>query len=563
MGLDVNRFLNEYMATSVRLSPQGADTNPELRNTVFLAEQKHRTLYVLIDSEGMLYRLPFNDASRSYTFQNIVEEVAHLVSFYLHRPNGTQQYDDIVVDLRCDLQTPGNKALTRKKTDATPSTPKHKHGDPVLAWYNEFSFKHGRSASQGEFDSQRAMGFVLPLTTNQLKARGANLKTATTLSDYLHNPHFKRLVNRVVYENVMNFVRFPTDHRAEGSCVMIRGPGVAQLKTPSISGPIPSHLNFSYTEVDNVIGVISARCRHPLYPERHCDLLVNSTASDGDCFLVLAAARNRAMSPAAIDPPTGWRKTESVDDLEFSNSVTLIRSKVYYDINELYRSIVELNRRRSSPDIPQKNPILAAFVPVILGYDKFDYISPGVFDGIRDGKFLPAYYDHIDCLANLVTSHPERPDQVLVNVNELGRLIMAAHSILYSKIELDWKQSYDHNYAILKERAIGRRITTRNEVRVFAAQLSWALTYFTAQSYECEAPDPFERSPAGFSMWGYEKRGVTEEDGRFVVCAPEDVDLEYLYSRRVEQNKEREAALAQQSAVEKKLKEASAAKHGL
>lgn len=563
MGLDVNRLLESYLAESVRLSPKGSEGNPEHRDAVFLSEQQHQTLYVLIDSEGMLYKMPFNNASRSYTFQNVVEEVANLVNRYLFRPPGTQHYEELVVDLRCDLRTPANKALTRKKGKNTPSTPRYKSGDELMAWYNEFSFKHSRSASQGEFDSKRAMNFVLPATSGQLKSRGVKPENAVTLQDYLRNPHFKRFLNRVVYENVINFVRFPEGELGDKSCVLIRGPEISFMKTPKLQGAIPPHLNFSYSEADTAIGVISARCRHPLYPERHCDLLVNSTASDGDCFLVLAAARNRCLKPAPLNAQTGWRAPESVDDLQFSNSVTLMRSGVYYDMNEFYRCAVELNRRKASPASVQLNPVLAMFVPIMLPGDSFDYVSHEVLQNVGDGSFLSAYYDCIDCLDTLVSSHTQRPDQVLVNADQLGRLIIAAHGDRYKTVKLDMEKDYEYNFALLREKVPGKRIPTRNQVRVFAAQLSWALTYFTASSYERAAPDPFECSPAGFSLWGYEKRSSSEEDGRFEVAAPEDVDLEYLYERYRLENERRDKSSKADAIAGRQLRDAAAAQHGL
>lgn len=541
MGLKVDRLLGQLLPTSVRLSPEGSEHQYNGAG-VYLSPQQHDTLYVLIDTEGYTYHLPFGDPSRTYTFRDLVEHVANLVHRYLAKPGPIQAYSDVVVDLRCDLRTPPNKALTRKTGDRVPDLPENGQKDAMMAWYLKFSRDHSTVANQSEFDAKRALGFELPMTRGQAKKRGLLESTVYIFEHYLHSPGFKRFVNRVIFENILSFIEFPVGS-AGHAYVIARSKYVSNMRTPTSYGPIPSHLQFDYQEADCAIGAVSAHCRHPSNPQRWCDLLVHSTSSDGDTFLVLAASRNRCVSPAPCDS-AGRRLEESADDLRFANAVTVIRSNIYYNFNEIYIGLMELHRRNASADLVFDNPLLSAFVPMMIGGASFDYTSRGWLPGISDGRLFAAYYENIDYFQNLVSSHVDLPNFVIVNPDALGRLIAAAAKKDCSKAE--FRIDEDYTTAAAAFSVHGKPLPSAGRIRVLAAQLSWAFSYFTASSYELVAPDAFQTAPgSGFSLWGYVDKGHKGRDERLEVGAPEDVDTKALFEMHAQRSKASEAERVQ------------------
>ena len=536
MGLKIDRLLKDYLPETVRLSPKGSETR--FNGPVYLSPRQCDTIYVLVDTEGCAYHLPFSDPTRSYTFRDIVQHVSELVQHYLSKPGDMRSYSDVVVDLRCDLKTPPNKALTRKTDGSAPPLPINGEKDPMMAWYAQFSSHHSTVVESASFDSKRAMSFELPLTRKQAIKRGLKEGEVYYFEHYLHSPGFKRFLNRVVFENVLGFVQFPSDCTGH-AYVLARSRDISNMRTPTSYGPIPSHLQFDYQEADCVIGAVSARCRHPLDQARWCDLLAVSTSSDGDTFLVLAAARNRAMAPAPRDSAQR-RLPESADDLRFYNAVTVLRSNVFYNFNEFYACLLELHRMKASAGLEFSNPVLAAFVPMMIGGATFDYTSRGWLPGVADGTLCSAYYRNIDYFQTLVSSHVDQPNLVVVDPNALGRLIASACKRAPSE---ESERARDPTKAAKRDKdslridldyteackAEGKPLPTPDQILILAAQLSWAFSYFTASSYELIAPDAFQTSSgSGFSLWGYAHKNIDCKDERPDIGAPDRVDFQAL-----------------------------------
>jgi len=477
------------------------------------------TLYIPIDTEGFLYKLNFNDPTKHYIFQNIVEALAKMVHFLLDKPPGTEGYDEIVVDLRCDLSTPPNKALTRKADATTPDTPRSKDtDDPVVSWYNEFCARHTLRSSHSEFDAKRALLFDMPRTKaqiNKLKETGQDVSGLVEWGAYLKNPHFKRFVNRILFENILSYIDFNNGRKG---FVLARSPSVAEMKSPTERGPIPRHLSYDYDEADNAVAILSVKAKHPLKPNgRLCDVFVISTSSDGDICLSLLAASNIRIK----------RRGATTEDYEWLNSVTFRRSSTYYNINTVYIRLIEAVKCVMHPGIRLSNPILSAFVPLLIANSgSCDYVSKGFMPKIGAGFLLKSFFLFCNYICQeMIESHVIAPDRVIVHANKLAILIAGAYRIKHPSLDIPF-DDYPKAKSLLD--AAGIPAPTVEQVRILAAQASWTLTYYTASSYGRCAPDPFQLSPKGLSLWGYQKQDSKEHNGRFTVTHPEDVDGEEL-----------------------------------
>lgn len=510
MGLDPSPLLTKFVPPGV-----GIKATEQVRLPIAPATNPG-TLWVPVDTEGIYYKLPFNDGAKTYIIQNIVEVVAQTVHYFLDRPTGLEKYDEVVVDLRCDLSTPSNKALTRSTDKTAPITENYKEGDDgALLWFNDFNRRSGTTlrSSSGEIDVKKALNFELPLTGEQKKLRG--IESNHDLRDYFKNPHFKSFINTVVYANILDFVKF-TERRK--GIVIARSRNFSQMKRPSGREPVPPFLNCVYEEADNYFGIISVIARHPDRPEKPCDVLAISTADDGDIFLVLLAASNRRILNDVERYPR-------ISDIQFANSVTFRRSGVYYDINKLYRELMLsvnscVHARRNFI-----NPVLACFVPILLSGS--DYVEK-TFPGISVGSLTAAFFRHINSMTNLVTNHTANPGLVVVNPEVLARLVMRAYEEKSSNFKADMSDFEATMKAYAARSGESSLLPTANHLRVAAAQLSWSLTYYTSTSWQVKAPNPFETSPKGTPIWGYARSAAVNGDGRYTVSSSHDADVEYL-----------------------------------
>jgi len=436
-----------------------------------------------------------------------------------------------------DCGTPKNKTIFRKeKVGQTPETPFADRSMAATA-----TLQQGMAAWAAKllrdivpFDDARAddltmkiaaseLDFQLPLDRKEVKSRQeANpAYVAYSYEDCLSNKAFKRLLYDIVARHLLRSLIVP-----DGKWALVRAPEYAELREGTEQKQPRAELLRQYEEADAILGYFAG-----LFLDH--DVYVDSADGDAVSCLVLGSwARLRAAT----------NDKEPLHAGSFVNNVYVLQNQWasnygnrLVDINRLFvkANLLLSVYKRPEYGVHWKSPIVSLFA-IIMMCGSNDYYNDRVMPDISTDTLFKTLLLHSSAFGNtFLQPHLDRESgyhHIVVNPDAFARLFVCCYRQRYNDTTLpvtDLKAAL----AELKKwdrAALRDKLPTEDQVYVAAANLSWALSYFSASSYRCKPPDPFEQYE-GLSIWGYTlERSGPNEYGHAKAAQASKVHVKYL-----------------------------------
>lgn len=448
---------------------------------------------VLIDGPGLLqFRTSSAVQGYAHTIGDLVIQFQSRLSAYLSK----EQVAAVIFYF--DVATPEPKVLDPKRSGRVPTTPtaipNPTMEQGMAAWaaklaadivpFHDSSVE--RLADPSLPVSQAEMNYQLPRSQKEIAESGCTEEFS--YEECMRNRHFKRLLYDIVLRRLLGGLYIPPD-----KWVLACGPKHCLL-ADSNGEVIPRpELVPQANEADSILGYYAS-----LFTD--FDIVVDSP--DGDIINTMVMG-----SWPRIEPSKG--------ELRFFNKVLILRnqwnprnSNSMVDINQLfafYNQFSPLCATKYSINV--SNPIMVWTAINILAGGA-DYVEKSALPNIGPASAFRALMTYCDAFADLCQPHLDSNGyhHIILNPDAFGRLVVACYRVRGNP-ELSWNLS-DALETLRSKTQTASVPSTVDGVYVVCANISWTLSYFSAASFGCVPPDPFE-TRHGLSVWGYTKENDT------------------------------------------------------
>ena len=455
-----------------------------------------------VDAPCLIYHRTSNgQLGFARTFGKLLSNIRGNIEFEL------AHLDGVIVSF--DVQTPKNKAVSRKPTDQTVRTPYEGNEIPttldeqIACWKSFLAARveifHDLHAHMNEEEVRNnPLNYPLPPDSAELAELKKNFPDQQHYSfqHHLSNKAYKALLLSVICPKILDNLFIP-----DGKWVMVRAPRFHQLKQGSkMLENWDPRLNIPYFEADAWVGHISSMFSgvssdRPSHVEIY--------GPDGDLLNSLLLS-----SAARIG-----------ENLKFSNSVRIIRgqwasyrnSAIY--LNDFYQAIQNLCSAMENVEWTHPVVIFVAFHMLAGGND---YVNDSLINGLgaktlfdtfkEDGQAFAK--DFVQVCYRIDETGVKKPQEFIVQPEALGRMLICAYARRLPSLKLN-PANVEGSLALIQnstQKLVKKDLVVKSihEIAALAGQLSWTMTYFAAATWDIPVPDPFDTFE-GIPIWGFQQ----------------------------------------------------------
>jgi hypothetical protein len=436
-----------------------------------------------------------------------------------------------------DRSTPPAKTVSRRQGDNTPKTPYELLADNFVgtqeqraaaAWRIQLSRNSDTSDRSGlrmsASDTSDSRHYRLP--PRHRSTPPGEKRTEYSYEECMENKHFKKWLSKELVRVMLDLIKLRAD-----STMIVSGPGLCIGKTGDQPWSTPDAMfRYGYMEVDNAVGYFSHVLAH--------DYDVDIESEDGDCVITSLLAAHLRISG----------NTHSIMELDkpFLNRVRLIRNQwasrsvvSILDINNLYITLQYAHTALSEKNsVHIENPIGNFALIAFAG--GCDYVSGSVLPGVGKTNLIKTYLTEFPSFAQrLVSNHILKPFAVTIDMEAFSRYVALCFRNAPGKEKFDLPiDDIERCLHMLREtdtRNKGSPYPHVEDVRVFATNIAWTLTYFASGSVmTASVPDCSERIQ-NLPLYGYSKMAdETNAHGFDIVEHSEDSNARYLHAMHTE-----------------------------